>query len=153
MEGHYETSPSTISASGSRRCLAPGHVADRGGPDLSDATYHDDCSICARRPLGCGRASACRAHERRAWGARIRTEIDVAFEGSSNDEEDNLPALNETSTPVTQLGDLWLLGEHRILFLGDERAQMVFTDPRSNIPIAGPCLGPGVLAIADEVIE
>src|SRR5712671_4807371 len=42
-------------------------------------------------------------------------EIDVAFEGSGNDEEDNLPALNETATPVTQLGDLWLLGEHRIL--------------------------------------
>src|SRR5713226_5216752 len=27
-------------------------------------------------------------------------EIDVAFEGSGNDEGDNLPALNETSTPV-----------------------------------------------------
>ena len=73
-------------------------------------------------------------------------EIDVAFEGYGNDEEDNLPALNETSTPVTQLGDLWLLGEHRILcadalmgesyarLLGDERAQMVFTDPPWNIP-------------------
>jgi hypothetical protein len=76
-------------------------------------------------------------------------EIDVAFEGSGNDEEEFLPALNETSTPVTQLGDLWLLGEHRILcadalmcesyarLLGDERAQMVFTDPPWNIPIAG----------------
>src|SRR6266436_5246179 len=76
-------------------------------------------------------------------------EIDVAFAGSGNDEEDNLPALNETSTPVTQLGDLWLLGAHRILctdalmgesyarLLGDERAQMVFTDPPWNIPIAG----------------
>jgi hypothetical protein len=28
-------------------------------------------------------------------------EIDIAFAGSGNDEEDNLPALNETSTPVT----------------------------------------------------
>jgi hypothetical protein len=34
-------------------------------------------------------------------------EIDVAVEGPSNDEEDNLPPLNETSTPVTQPGDLW----------------------------------------------
>jgi ParB-like nuclease domain len=42
-------------------------------------------------------------------------EIDVAFEGSGGDEEDDLPALNETSTPVTKPGDLWLLGEHRIL--------------------------------------
>jgi hypothetical protein len=68
-------------------------------------------------------------------------EIDVAFEGSGSDEEDDLPALNETSTPVTKPGDLWLLGEHRILcanalmsesyarLLGDERAQMIFTDP------------------------
>ncbi len=32
-------------------------------------------------------------------------EIDVAFEGSGNDEEDNLPALNETSTPVDVLTD------------------------------------------------
>ena len=76
-------------------------------------------------------------------------EIDVAFEGSGSDEEDDLPALNETSTPVTKPGDLWLLGEHRMLcanalmsesyarLLGDERAQMIFTDPPWNIPIAG----------------
>ena len=88
-------------------------------------------------------------------------EIDVAFDGSGNDEEDNLPALNETSTPVTQLGDLWLLGEHRILcadalmcesyarLLGDERAQMVFTDPPWNIPIAGHVSGLGAIKHGD----
>src|SRR6266446_6671567 len=88
-------------------------------------------------------------------------EIDVTFEGSGNDEEDNLPALNETSTPVTQLGDLWLLGEHRILcadalmcesyarLLGDERAQMVFTDPPWNIPIAGHVSGLGAIKHSD----
>lgn len=82
-------------------------------------------------------------------------EIDVAFEGSGSDEEDDLPALNETSTPVTKPGDLWLLGEHRILcanalmpesyarLLGDERAQMIFTDPPWNIPIAGHVSGLG----------
>ena len=37
-------------------------------------------------------------------------EIDVAFEASGSDEEDDLPALNETSTPVAKPGDLWLLG-------------------------------------------
>ena len=42
-------------------------------------------------------------------------EIDIAFKGSGADEEDDLPALNEASMPVTQAGDLWLLGEHRIL--------------------------------------
>ena len=82
-------------------------------------------------------------------------EIDVAFEGSGGDEEDDLPALNETSTPVTKPGDLWLLEEHRILcanalmpesytrLLGDERAQMIFTDPPWNIPIAGHVSGLG----------
>jgi DNA modification methylase len=82
-------------------------------------------------------------------------EIDVAFGGSGGDEEDDLPALNETSTPVTKPGDLWLLGEHRILcanalmpesytrLLGDERTQMIFTDPPWNIPIAGHVSGLG----------
>src|SRR5713226_4067367 len=88
-------------------------------------------------------------------------EIDAAFEGSGNDEEDHLPALNETSTPVTQPGDLWLLGAHRILcadalmgesyarLLGDERAQMVFTDPPWNIPIAGHVSGLGSIKHGD----
>ena len=88
-------------------------------------------------------------------------EIDVAVEGLRNDEEDNLPALDETSTPMTQLGDLWLLGEHRILcadalmgesyvrLLGDERAQMVFTDPPWNIPIAGHVSGLGAVKHGD----
>jgi hypothetical protein len=87
-------------------------------------------------------------------------EIDVAFQGSGNDEEDSLPA-NETSTPVTQPGDLWLLDEHRILcadalmresyamLLGDERAQMVFTDPPWNIPIAGHVSGLGSIKHGD----
>jgi DNA modification methylase len=82
-------------------------------------------------------------------------EIDVAFEGSGGDEEDDLPALNETSMPVTKPGDLWLLEEHRILcanalmpesytrLLGDQRAQMIFTDPPWNIPIAGHVSGLG----------
>jgi len=84
-------------------------------------------------------------------------EIDVAVESSGNDEEDDLPVIDDTSTPVTQLGDLWLLGEHRILcadalvgdsyarLLADERAQMVFTDPPWNIPIAGHVSGLGAV--------
>jgi hypothetical protein len=87
-------------------------------------------------------------------------EIDVAL-GSGNEEEDNLPVLNETSTPVTQPGDLWLLDKHRILcadalvgesyarLLGDERAQMVFTDPPWNIPIAGHVSGLGAIKHGD----
>jgi len=41
-------------------------------------------------------------------------EIDVAFEASGSDEEDDLPALNETSTPVTKPGKLWLPGTVKI---------------------------------------
>jgi hypothetical protein len=40
-------------------------------------------------------------------------EIDVAFEASGSDEEDDLPALNETSTPVTKPGELWLPGQSK----------------------------------------
>ena len=43
-------------------------------------------------------------------------EIDVSLDGAGIDEEDELPP--EQSSPVTQLGDLWIAGEHRI-FCGD----------------------------------
>jgi DNA modification methylase len=81
-------------------------------------------------------------------------EIDAAFGGAASDEEDALPAPNETA-PATKPGDLWLLGDHRILcgnalmsesyarLLGAERAQMIFTDPPWNIPIAGNVSGLG----------
>jgi DNA modification methylase len=48
---------------------------------------------------------------------------------------------------VTRAGDLWLLGRHRLLcgdsrepqtfdrLLGDERADLIFTDPSYNVPI------------------
>ncbi|EWS54897.1 DNA methyltransferase [Methylibium sp. T29] len=51
--------------------------------------------------------------------------------------------------PVSRVGDLWQLGRHRLLcgdatdpraygrLLGDQPAQMVFTDPPYNVPIAG----------------
>jgi hypothetical protein len=88
-------------------------------------------------------------------------EIDGAFEGAGNDEEDDLPALNETSTPVTQLGDPLaarrashpcadaLMCESYARLLGDERAQMVFTDPPWNIPIAGHVSGLGAIKHGD----
>jgi DNA modification methylase len=84
-------------------------------------------------------------------------EIDVAFARSASDEEDELPAIDETAAPVTRSGDLWLCGEHRILcgdalapesyarLLGEERAQMVFTDPPWNIRIAGNVSGLGAI--------
>jgi hypothetical protein len=82
-------------------------------------------------------------------------EIDVALSASGDDEEDVLQALDDAAPPLTKPGDLWILGDHRLLcgdalvaesyvrLLGDERAQMVFTDPPWNIPIAGNVSGLG----------
>jgi hypothetical protein len=41
----YETPASSISPSGSERCRAPGHVADRDGSNLPLASYHDDRAV------------------------------------------------------------------------------------------------------------
>jgi DNA modification methylase len=58
---------------------------------------------------------------------------------------------------VSQLGDLWLLGPHRVLcgnaldraafaaLMGEERAAMVFTDPPYNVPIEGHACGLGAI--------
>ena len=71
-------------------------------------------------------------------------DLDKLLSGASASEERvNLP---EPDAPaVSRLGDLWTIGNHRILcadaqdtasyerLLGDERAQMVFTDPPFNV--------------------
>ena len=79
-------------------------------------------------------------------------QIDVILDGNAPvavkaDPADALPALQDVA--VTVRGDLWLLGEHRILcgdarergdyetLLGDVLAQMVFTDPPYNVKIDG----------------
>ena len=41
-------------------------------------------------------------------------EIDVVL-GGAIDEEDALPMVNEVDPPLTKLGDLWRLGDHRLL--------------------------------------
>jgi hypothetical protein len=70
--------------------------------------------------------------------------------------EEALPKVAE-SPPVTRPGDLWLLGDHRVYcgnaldsasyeaLLGNERAQMVFTDPPYNVPIDGHVGGLGTV--------
>ena len=80
-------------------------------------------------------------------------EIDVALDGAGVDEEDELPA--EPSSPVTQVGDLWIAGEHHIFcgdalspasyetVLGADCAEMVFADPPYNVEIAGNVSGLG----------
>ncbi len=74
----------------------------------------------------------------------------VPDDGPFDDDGSDAVAVEPaTGPPVTKLGDLWLLGEHRVLcgdvldiaalgtLMGKERAAMVFTDPPYNVPISG----------------
>ncbi|MGY4513632.1 site-specific DNA-methyltransferase [Bradyrhizobium sp. USDA 3650] len=82
------------------------------------------------------------------------TEIDILIgevaeaEHASDDAPDEVvePA---AGPPISQTGDLWRIGEHRLIcgdsteaktyqaLLGTKRPQMVFSDPPYNVPIAG----------------
>jgi len=79
-------------------------------------------------------------------------EIDVLVEGlapATDDENDPADALPETARAflVTQVGDLWLLGRHRVYcgnalnersyltLMQDRRAAMVITDPPYNLAV------------------
>ena len=73
---------------------------------------------------------------------------------STRIEDERLPAIQATA-PVSQMRDLWICGPHKLLcgdatkehsydaLLGNERAQMVFTDPPYNVPVAGHVSGLG----------
>ena len=80
-------------------------------------------------------------------------QIDVIIDQSrigknagNTDEADQVPE-PVVSNPVTQPGDLWQIGNHRLIcgdstqretyeaLLDEERAQMVFCDPPYNVPI------------------
>jgi DNA modification methylase len=89
-------------------------------------------------------------------------EIDVILEGAApqfegdQDPADELPD-TDRAVPISQLGDLWLLGQHRICcansldkncyraLMGDRKAAMVFTDPPYNVRIAGHAGGLGTI--------
>lgn len=80
-------------------------------------------------------------------------EIDAAIaahaeaQGKDNFRDDEAPAARATA--VSQSGDLWRLGTHRIIcadardpdayaaLMQDDKAELVFTDPPYNVPIAG----------------
>lgn len=80
-------------------------------------------------------------------------EIDLMFEEPGDADDDLI--LDVPEVVVTQLGDLWRLGEHRLLcgdaldatsyetLMGSEQAQMCLTDPPYNVPIAGHVSGKG----------
>src|SRR5262249_15941116 len=84
-------------------------------------------------------------------------EIDALLDGDAIDQEDELPPIDDASTPVTRLGDLWHLGEHRV-FCGDalqaetyprvpgtHTAQKSLADPSYNVAIGGHVSGLGAV--------
>jgi DNA modification methylase len=85
-------------------------------------------------------------------------EVDGLIEGLAVEEQgspsdDAIPKLDTTA--VTCVGDVWLLGNHRLIcgdslssdvvskLMHGELAQMVFTDPPYNVPIEGHVSGLG----------
>lgn len=82
-------------------------------------------------------------------------EIDLLLQGEEEPDDDdrNIPPL--PANPITQLGDLWQLGDHLIYcgnslekesyerLMATDKAAMVFTDPPYNVPINGHVSGNG----------
>jgi DNA modification methylase len=91
--------------------------------------------------------------------AEIDLVLDDARDGSPNapnEAEDQVPFPVDDEMPaVTRAGDVWCLGRHRLicgdardravfdLLMGDERADLLFTDPPYNLPIDGHVTGLG----------
>ncbi len=85
-------------------------------------------------------------------------EIDLRIEGltstAERDQADDLESV-PAGPPVSQAGDLWLLGEHRVLcasaldraayatLMEGEKADLIFTDPPYNVRIEGNVSGLG----------
>jgi hypothetical protein len=89
-------------------------------------------------------------------------EIDVLLEPLSiSDKADAGPDIDPAAEEVSRLGDLWTLGDHRLLcgdardpaayvrLLAGEKAQMVFTDPPFNVPVYGHVCGLGRIKHAE----
>ncbi|MED4914361.1 site-specific DNA-methyltransferase [Parageobacillus thermoglucosidasius] len=73
----------------------------------------------------------------------------VEYEEVEDDEFDVESELEKIEEPVTQRGDIWILGEHRLLcgdstnlaeiqrLMNGKRAAMIFTDPPYNVDYTG----------------
>lgn len=91
-------------------------------------------------------------------------EIDVILGGGEIDAADDEEASSLTppkTAPVTDRGDVWILGKHRLLcgdsreassfeaLMGEEKARMVFSDPPYNVRIDGFVGGLGAVKHAE----
>ncbi len=77
-------------------------------------------------------------------------EIDMMFkEDFTNPPEDEIEVPSVDYQPVTKMGDIWVMGPHRLIcgnslqaeayrtLIGDDEVEMVFTDPPYNVEIDG----------------
>ena len=88
-------------------------------------------------------------------------EIDGLLDRDGLDQEDDLPEVENGTMPVSRLGDLWVLGDHRLLcgdalraesyarVMGDDKAEMMFADPPYNVPVEGHVSGLGAVKHAN----
>lgn len=86
-------------------------------------------------------------------------EIDLRIQslGEIEEDADDIPAVDPSVEPVSRLGDVWQLGPHRIVcgnallpetyatLMAGTSADVVFTDPPYNVPIAGHVSGKGAI--------
>lgn len=84
-------------------------------------------------------------------------DIDVRIQEIHDSTEfiDTIPTLLPNTVPVSTPGDLWEIGDHLVFcgnaldetsfqqLLGEDRAEMVFTDPPYNVPMQGHASGLG----------
>jgi DNA modification methylase len=82
-------------------------------------------------------------------------EIDIMFDATPNCDPDELQPEDIAQAVVSREGDLWQLGNHRLLcgsalgadcfkaVMSDRLADMVITDPPYNVPIDGHVCGSG----------
>jgi len=91
-------------------------------------------------------------------------EIDLLISGLSGDatdQADQVPEVNRSVPAVSREGDLWHIGQHRLLcgnalqwesyarLLNGTRARMITIDPPYNVPIAGNVSGLGKIKHAE----
>ncbi len=84
-------------------------------------------------------------------------EIDLILEEASAEEENEEPVEIRSGPAVTKSGDLWLLGDHRLIccdaleestysaLMNGQKADVVFTDPPYNVKIDGNVCGKGAI--------
>lgn len=81
--------------------------------------------------------------------AEISSLLDSVGANGEADAEDDVPELDLAGPPVSQLGEIYQLGAHRLMcgdatnldhveaLMGGQKAQMIFTDPPYNVDYEG----------------